>query len=130
MRRNRFEEIQENLGMSRKLLSDRLETLVREGAVERRQYQERPPRYEYMLTEKGKELVEPLMVLITWGDRWTAGDAGPPMFMLHKDCGKNTQAEVRCSCCGERMHTDDVRLEPGPGFRHGWGSRPHPRAKA
>src|SRR5205807_9290828 len=67
MRRNRFEELQDNLGVSRKLLADRLDTLVREGAVERRQYQEHPPRCEYMLTEKGKEMVEALMVLISWG---------------------------------------------------------------
>jgi DNA-binding HxlR family transcriptional regulator len=129
MRRNRFDEIRDNLGLSRKLLADRLETLVREGAVERRRYTERPPRYEYMLTEKGKELMEALLVLISWGDRWAVKKDGPPMLMRHKKCGKTVRAEVTCSCCGERLHADEVRLEPGPGAREGWGTRPHPRAE-
>src|ERR671925_2049104 len=66
--RRRFEEIQANLEVSRKLLADRLETLVREGIVERRLYQERPPRQEYRLTEKGNELVAAVVLpLIAWG---------------------------------------------------------------
>ena len=127
LRRNRFDEIQENLGLSRKLLADRLDTLIREGAVERRLYQERPERYEYVLTEKGKELIEALLVLISWGDRWRAGKAGLPMLIRHRNCGQTVSAEVTCSCCGEPLKAGDVRLEPGPGFRHGWGTRPHPR---
>jgi DNA-binding HxlR family transcriptional regulator len=129
MRRNRFDEIQDNLGVSRKLLTDRLDTLVREGAVERRPYQDKPPRYEYRLTDKGKELLDALMVLISWGDRWRVDEDGAPMVMLHKACGETVRAEVTCSCCGEPLRADDVRLEPGPGFRHGWGTRPHPRAR-
>src|SRR3954453_3934460 len=66
--RRRFDEIQGNLEVSRKLLAARLETRVREGTVERRLYQDPPPRHEYLLTDKGKELVEPLMALISWGD--------------------------------------------------------------
>ena len=130
MRRNRFDEIQDNLEVSRKLLANRLETLVTAGAIERRLYSERPPRYEYYLTQRGKELMEALLVLISWGDRWQAEDAGPPMLMRHKTCGEAVEAHATCSCCGERLHADDVRLEPGPGARSGWGSKPHPRAKA
>jgi DNA-binding HxlR family transcriptional regulator len=129
LRRTRFDEIQANLGLSRKLLTDRLETLVREGAVERRAYQDRPARYEYVLTDRGEELVEGFLVLISWGDRWRSEEAGPPWLMRHKSCGENVAAEVRCSCCGERLHARDVRLEPGPGAEDGWGTRPHPRAK-
>src|SRR3954452_975009 len=128
MRRNRFEEIQANLAVSRKLLANRLETLLEQGVIERRLYQDRPPRYEYLLSKKGKELTQALMVLIGWGDRWAAGELGPPMVMRHKTCGEDVEPEVRCSCCGELLRTDEVRLEPGPGFRHGWGTRPHPRA--
>jgi DNA-binding HxlR family transcriptional regulator len=119
----RFEQIQGNLEISRKLLTDRLQTLEREGAVERRLYQKNPPRYEYRLTEKGKELIEALMVLISWGDRWQAGKAGPPMLLRHKSCGKAVDAEVRCSHCGERLRADEVRLEPGPAARAGWGTK-------
>src|SRR4051812_4693920 len=68
--RTRFDEIQDNLGLSRKVLADRLETLVSEGVLERRPYQERPPRYDYLLTEKGRELMDAFLTLIGWGDRW------------------------------------------------------------
>jgi DNA-binding HxlR family transcriptional regulator len=121
--RRRFDEIQGNLEVSRKLLADRLETLVREGTVERRLYQEHPPRYEYLLTDKGKELVEPLMALISWGDRWASEGAGAPLLLRHKGCGHTVQAEVTCSSCGERLRADEVRGEPGPGARDDRGTR-------
>lgn len=119
----RFDQIQSDLGLSRKVLADRLETLVREGVLERRPYQERPPRHEYVLTEKGRELMQALFVLISWGDRWTAGEAGPPMLLRHRACGEAVQAEVTCSACGEPLHARDVRLEPGPGARVARGTR-------
>jgi DNA-binding HxlR family transcriptional regulator len=121
--RHRFDQIQANLEVSRKLLTDRLGTLVRAGAIERRQYEKHPPRYEYHLTQKGTELMEALLVLISWGDRWTVKKAGPPMLIRHKRCGEAVQARVTCSECGEELRADEVRLEPGPGARDGWGTR-------
>ena len=76
---NRFDDIQRDLGISRKVLAERLKHLVEAGMLERRAYSERPARYEYALTEKGLEFVDVLMAMAAWGDRWTAGDAGPPM---------------------------------------------------
>ncbi len=119
----RFDEIQHNLGLSRKVLADRLDTLVREGVLERRRYEERPPRDEYVLTAKGKELMEAFFTLIDWGDRWTAEDVGPPMLLRHKRCGDVVHAEVTCSSCGEPLRAKEVRLEPGPGARVGRGTR-------
>jgi DNA-binding HxlR family transcriptional regulator len=129
LRRTRFDEIQDNLDVSRKLLADRLDTLVREGAVERRLYQERPPRYEYVLSDSGKELMDALLPLLCWGDRWRSEEPGPPMLLRHERCGETVSAEVTCSCCGERLHSDEVRPGPGPGARDGWGTRPDPRAE-
>ena len=126
--RTRFDEIQENLGLSRKVLADRLDTLVREGVLERRPYQDRPPRHDYVLTEKGRELMSAFLTLIGWGDRWQAGRAGPPMLLRHESCGAAVDAEVRCSHCGEPLHADEVHLEPGPGARVGRGTRPLRRA--
>jgi hypothetical protein len=54
------------------------------------------------------------MVMTAWGDRYTAGDAGPPVLLRHHDCGQLTTAEVRCACCGEVLHADAVGIEPGP----------------
>jgi DNA-binding HxlR family transcriptional regulator len=121
--RTRFDEIQHNLGLSRKVLAGRLDTLVREGILERRPYRERPLRHEYVLTEKGNDLMGALLALLAWGDRWTADDAGPPMHLRHKRCGELIAPNVSCSSCGEPLRGDEVRLEPGPGARTGRGTR-------
>nr|WP_246400612.1 helix-turn-helix domain-containing protein [Jiangella mangrovi] len=113
----RFDELQRDLGISRKVLTERLSWLVRNGVLERRPYSDRPARYEYVLTQKGLELTEVLMVISAWGDRWTAGEAGPPTLLRHRSCGKHVHAEVRCSHCGELLHGDEVDVEDGPGAR-------------
>jgi DNA-binding HxlR family transcriptional regulator len=127
--RRRFEEIQSNLELSRKVLADRLETLVREGVLERRVYQERPTRREYVLTAKGEELMTALLPLLAWGDRWAAEDVGPPMLVRHQRCGETVAPQVTCSGCGKPLHAAEVRLEPGPGARAGWGTRPLARRR-
>jgi DNA-binding HxlR family transcriptional regulator len=113
---NRFDDIQRDLGVSRKVLTERLKALVEAGMLERRAYSERPPRHEYVLTQKGLEFVDVLMVMAAWGDRWTAGEAGPPVLRRHRSCGQITQPELRCSGCGEPLHAGDVDVEPGPGL--------------
>ena len=82
--------------------------------LERRPY-DRRPRYEYVLTEKGAELVDLLMVMVAWGDRWLAGEAGPPVLYRHLACGKVSHVDLRCAQCGESMRAGDVELLPGPG---------------
>ena len=67
--RRRFEEFQESLGIARNILTDRLAKLVDHGIFERVRYQERPERYEYRLTDKGRDLRVPLLALMQWGDR-------------------------------------------------------------
>ncbi|UGQ14693.1 helix-turn-helix transcriptional regulator [Yinghuangia sp. ASG 101] len=111
---NRFDHIQADLGISRKVLTERLHHLVDQGVLERAPYDARP-RYEYHLTAKGADLVEMLMVMARWGDRWLAGEAGPPVLYRHHACGQIGRIDPRCSHCGEPMHADDVDLLPGPG---------------
>jgi DNA-binding HxlR family transcriptional regulator len=65
----RFEEFQSSLGIARNVLTDRLNWLVEEGVFERRLYSERPERFEYRLTPKGRELIVALTALREWGDR-------------------------------------------------------------
>jgi DNA-binding HxlR family transcriptional regulator len=110
----RFDEIQADLGISRKVLTERLNHLVERGVLERRPY-DRRPRYEYVLTEKGAELVDLLMVMVAWGDKWLAGEAGPPVLYRHRACGKVSSVDLRCAQCGESMRATDVELLPGPG---------------
>jgi len=114
---NRFDQIQADLGISRKVLTERLNHLVEQGVLERRQYDARP-RFEYHLTDKGIELVDLLMVMVGWGDRWLAGEAGSPVLYRHRACGQVSRVDLRCANCGEPMHAGDVDLLPGPGSLH------------
>ncbi len=119
----RFDQMQRNLGLSRKVLAARLDALVDDRLLERRAYQERPVRHEYVLTDKGRDLAPVLMALMAWGDRWTAGDAGPPMRLRHDSCGEWTTPTITCSECGEPLTADEVTVAPGPGGRVGPGTR-------
>jgi DNA-binding HxlR family transcriptional regulator len=112
---SRFDDIQRDLGISRKVLAERLRSLVGNGMVGRREYSQRPARYEYVLTKKGQEFCDILMAITAWGDRWTAGEAGPPVLLRHRKCGKPTRAELHCAECGEPLRSQDVDPEPGPG---------------
>lgn len=111
----RFDDLAEDLGVSRNLLTKRLKTLVANGIVERTAYQLRPTRYEYRLTEAGRDLRPAILALTAWGDRWAAPVEGRPMLFVHKTCGHSFRPRVTCSECGEVIHGDDVMVVPGPG---------------
>lgn len=111
----RFDQLQRDLGISRKVLTERLKWLVDKGVLERREYSRRPPRHEYALTAKGLELCDLLLVMVRWGDRWTAGEAGPPALYRHHACGEISHVVPHCSACGRPMRAGDVDVIPGPG---------------
>src|SRR5438309_1962844 len=113
----RFEDLHRDLGIARNVLADRLDSLVERGLLERRAYQERPVRHEYVLTEKGQDLLAPLLAIMAWGDRWESGEAGAPVELRHDGCGEVTRPEVVCSCCGEPLTADTVTAHAGPGGR-------------
>lgn len=104
----RFRELQEDLGVSANVLSDRLETLVSEGLLETRVYQERPERHEYHLTDKGLDLVPALLALMAWGDRWAWPGGRGPVRVLHKECGEAVSVQVRCEHCDSEVAPDDL----------------------
>jgi DNA-binding HxlR family transcriptional regulator len=99
----RFEDYQQRLGIARNVLTDRLSRLVEDGILEKRLYQERPPRFEYRLTKKGLDLFPVLMSLLKWGDRHAPAENGPPMVVLHRGCGGEVDARLRCATCGESI---------------------------
>lgn len=113
----RFDDIQRDLGVSRKVLAERLNTLIEHGVVERRAYQRNPVRHDYLLTDKGADLIPALMALMAWGDRWTADKSGPPLRLRHQRCGHDTQPTVSCSRCGEPIRYGEVAARAGPGAR-------------
>ena len=110
----RFEDYQRGLGIARNILTDRLRTLVEHDILERRRYHERPPRYEYRLTQKGLDLYPILVSLMQWGDQYAGGHAAP-LVLRHKTCGQITQPHMVCSECGERIDPREMKPEAGPG---------------
>jgi DNA-binding HxlR family transcriptional regulator len=111
----RFGEIQASLGVARNVLAARLQKLVDEHILERRMYQESPPRHEYFLTEKGLDLWPTLIALLSWGDRYSPTPGGPPKVILHKACGGHVSERGICESCGQVLTARDAVQVPGPG---------------
>jgi DNA-binding HxlR family transcriptional regulator len=110
----RFDELQENLGVARNVLSDRLNRLVEEGVLERVRYSERPERFEYRLTRKGRDLNIALSGLRQWGDKYLSEK--PPRVLLRKSDKKPVVAALVPK--GVPVLTpEEVELVPGPGHR-------------
>jgi DNA-binding HxlR family transcriptional regulator len=107
---HRFTEILEGTGAPRDRLAARLKALVAAGVLERRQYQDAPPRFGYHLTRAGKDLLPVLRALMTWGDRWVADE--PPITLLHHD--HELVSETVCASCHEPVHNRDVSLRANP----------------
>lgn len=124
----RFDALQRNLGISRKVLTERLNALVEHGVIERAPYQDNPPRYDYFLTEKGADLGLVLLAMQAWGDRWVFGETGPPMQFRHAPCGAVTSPVPSCSGCGEPLRAADLTPVIGPGLNPGPGTSEIPAA--
>jgi DNA-binding HxlR family transcriptional regulator len=118
---SRFDDLAEDLEISRKVLTVRLGRLVEEGVLVRERYREHPPRDHYVATEKGKELFPVLLALMNWGDRWYGAD-GPPVRLKHLDCGHDTTGVMACGHCGGPLSVDNTTQRPGPGGRLGPGT--------
>jgi DNA-binding HxlR family transcriptional regulator len=107
----RFDDLQRALTIGRNVLADRLRRLTGEGLLERRKYQDRPPRYEYLLTEKGRDFYPVLLAVMRWGDRWLHGRQGPPVLLRHACCGEITHGELVCARCHEPLRHDETTAE-------------------
>jgi len=107
----RFDDFRADLGIARNVLTDRLNTLVDQGIFERRQYEQRPPRYEYLLTAKGIDLLPVILAMMRWGDRWE-GDGAPPVTLTHKNCGHRTEPVVVCDHCRDELRWGELRTNP------------------
>lgn len=125
----RFDTFQESLGIARNTLTERLRRLVDEGLLEKTPYQTEPVRHEYVLTEKGRDFYGVLMAMSAWGDRWLAGEAGPPVTHVHDTCGQQSHAEVACSACGQPMTAENTRTRMGPGYPPHLAQRPDVRER-
>jgi DNA-binding HxlR family transcriptional regulator len=109
----KFDEIQENLGIARNVLTDRLNRLVEQGILERVRYSERPERFEYRLTDKGRELNIALTALRQWGDKHLSEK--PPRLLRRKSDRKPVIAAL-VPKGADVLRSDEVETVPGPGL--------------
>ena len=110
----RFEEFQASLGIARNVLTDRLNRLVEGGILERVRYSDRPERYEYVLTVKGRDLQIALAGLRQWGDKYISEK--PPRISRRKSDRRPVVAAF-VPKGAEVLRADEIELVPGPGFR-------------
>ena len=114
--RRRFQEIKRNTGVATNILTDRLETLVEHGVLERRRNSDQPESHEYVPTPKGRDLVPVLVALMQWGDRHLSED-GPPRVLVHTKCGHDADPALYCSHCHEQLGAGALVVRPGPGAK-------------
>ena len=112
----RFDELQESLGVARNVLTDRLNRLVGEGVLERTPYSERPTRYEYRLTAKGRDLNIALSGLRQWGDKYLSEK---PSRLLRRKADNQPVIAAFVPKGADVLRFDEVELVPGPGLKVG-----------
>jgi DNA-binding HxlR family transcriptional regulator len=113
---SRFDAIQRNLGLSRKVLTQRLHLLLDHEVIARTEYQDNPPRFDYVLTEKGNDLAMVVLALQQFGDRWSFAQEGPPVLWRHLACGEISTPAVCCDKCGVPVRPGDAVPLKGPSF--------------
>lgn len=106
----RFTTIARNTGAPRDILTTRLRKLVEHGVIAREQYSQRPPRYEYWLTDLGRALSPVLLTLKRWGHENIRQGEDP--VLLNHSCGHEFVAEVHCRACGDALGPRQRTLEP------------------
>ncbi|HEY8514451.1 MAG TPA: helix-turn-helix domain-containing protein [Candidatus Binatia bacterium] len=112
----RFDDFQAALGIGRNILTQRLGRLVEEGLLRRVAYQESPPRYEYRLTDKGRDVFPILAAMAAWGEKWMTGPEGTPLVLHDTGCDHDMRAVVVCSECREPVDLRRTTARFGPGF--------------
>jgi DNA-binding HxlR family transcriptional regulator len=110
--RHRFEDLLASLGIASNVLTERLNRLVAESILDRVPYCERPERFEYRLTSKGRELGVPLLALMQWGDRYLS-DKPPRIARRRTDRSRISVRLVAGD--GSIVPPGDLELVPGPG---------------
>ncbi len=110
----RFETFAERLGIARNTLTDRLGLLVEHGVLERRRYQERPERFDYHLTDKGRGLGDVIVALLVWGDRW-GGLVEPPVLLIDPSSDRPVDPVMVDRATGIPLAELGARAVRGPG---------------
>jgi DNA-binding HxlR family transcriptional regulator len=111
---HRFDELQAELGIARNILTERLDKLIENGIVEKRQIREHAARYDYHLTRKGQDLFPVIIGLLEWGDQYATGPDGPPVILHHTECSHDTVPYLACSHCHQPISARTVTGRDAP----------------
>lgn len=107
----RFDDMQKQQKMASNILTDRLERLVKSNLLARRKYQDRPARYEYILTEVSMDFYTYIVSMLEWGDRWLAGPGKEPLLLKHSPCRRRLKAKVVCNECAGVLKPKAVNFQ-------------------
>jgi DNA-binding HxlR family transcriptional regulator len=109
----RFDQFQKSLDIAPNMLTRRLSTLVESGLLERRRYHERPPRYEYVLTERGRDFRPVLWALLSWGNKHFAPE-GKSVVIVDRDTGAEADPVLVDRASGRPLAEPEFRSAAGP----------------
>jgi DNA-binding HxlR family transcriptional regulator len=112
----RYDDLHRSTGATHAMLSGRLKGLEQNGLLERRQYQTRPDRYEYILTERGRDIGLVMLAMVQVGDKWNLdGLEGPPLRLVDNSTGHGVKLAPVDAETGVLVNPANVKIEPGPG---------------
>ncbi|TCS34363.1 HxlR family transcriptional regulator [Paucimonas lemoignei] len=111
----RFEQFQSVLKLPRNTLVKRLLKLTELGLLRKVAYSASAARFEYRLTEQGRDLYPTMLALLKFGDTWQSDGQELPLRLIHKRCGKHCSPVVACSACNQAVDPHDVQYRNGPG---------------
>jgi len=109
----RFDQFEESLGIAPNMLTRRLAALVKAGVLEKRRYSERPPRYEYMLTERGRDFQPVIVAMQTWGNKHFAPE-GASVLLVHAKTGAAADPVMVDRKTGRPLTAPEYVVAPGP----------------
>lgn len=110
----RFDEFQKSLGIAPNILTRRLASLVEAGMLERRQYSEHPPRFDYFLTEAGRDFRMVVLAMVAWGNRHFA-DGEPATIIVDAKTGAIADPILVDKNSGRPLIGSDFKVIAGPG---------------
>lgn len=110
---SRFDEFQKSLGIAPNMLTRRLNALVEDGMLERRQYSEKPSRHEYIPTERGRDFKPVLQALLVWGNRHFA-DEGKSVTIRDRETGLEAEPVLIDRISGRPLSDPAFVMSAGP----------------
>lgn len=109
----RFDEFEQSLGIAPNMLTRRLATLVKAGILEKRRYSQRPPRDEYVMTERGRDLQPVLVAMQVWGNKHFAPE-GPSVVLIDATTGAPADPVLVDRATGRPIAHPDFVVKAGP----------------